>query len=204
MYACNELGLVAVAGFGGDTAHGTLWPGVTVEIVDEQGIPSPYGQPGAIRIATDSMVDGYLDDPETTARMFRDGWFYPGDVGILRGARRLQVLGRADELLNVGGEKISPANVEELIMAEAGIDDVGVCTIPDAEGVEQLCVAVSGELARDPQALERVGRLVGHAGLGNLFVVGVPQIPRTSTGKIQRALLKNAALGAIKLAKASV
>src|SRR5205814_6628803 len=180
MYACNEVGLVALAGLDG-AGPAALWPGVTVEIVDDRGNSLPPGEAGNIRIATDAMVEGYLDDAETTARMFRDGWFYPGDIGILRGARRLQVLGRADELLNVGGEKISPANVEEMIMAEAAIEDVGVCTIPDAQGVEQLCVAVSGEVATDPRALERLGRLLGPVRVGNVFVVGVSRIPRTPT-----------------------
>jgi 2,3-dihydroxybenzoate-AMP ligase len=198
MYACNEVALVAVTGFDHGSPHGALWPGVTVQIVDEHENVLPYGQAGTIRIATDAMVEGYLDDPETTGRMFRGGWFYPGDVGVLHAARRLQVLGRADELLNVGGEKISPANVEELIMVEAGLDDVGVCTIPDGEGVEQLCIAVAGEAATNQKALERIGKLLGHVHVGNVFVAGVPKIPRTATGKIQRALLRTAALDAIK------
>ena len=201
MYACNEVALVALAGFGG-TGRAILWPGVTVEIVDDRGNSLPRGEAGTIRIATDSMVEGYLDDAETTARMFRDGWFYPGDIGTLDGARQLQVLGRADELLNVGGEKISPTNVEELIMAKAAIEDVGVCTIPDAQGVEQLCIAVSGEVATDPGALERLGRLLGPSRVGSVFVVGLPQIPRTPTGKIQRALLKTVALEALTQARA--
>jgi len=201
LYACNEVAVVAVTR-PESGAHGALWPGVEVEIVDERGTPLPHGQTGAIRIATDSMVEGYLDDPETTARMFRDGWFYPGDVGVLQGPRRLQVLGRADELLNVGGEKLSPAELEEQIIAEAGIDDVGVCTIADAEGIEQLCIAVSGTIATDTKALERIGQLTGAARIGKVFVVGIGQIPRTSTGKIQRALLKTAALAAVRAARA--
>jgi len=201
MYACNEVALVAVRGVDG-AAAGALWPGVEVEIVDEHGRPLPVGQAGAIRIATTSMVEGYLDDPETTARMFRDGWFYPGDLGVLHGARRLQVLGRADELLNVGGEKLSPADLEEQISVEAGIEDVGVCTIADAEGIEQLCVAISGAVAQDQCALERIGRLTGATRSGNVLVVGLSQIPRTATGKIQRALLKTAALEALRQARA--
>jgi acyl-coenzyme A synthetase/AMP-(fatty) acid ligase len=171
-------------------------------VVDERGNMMPQWQAGTIRIATDSMVEGYLDDPETTGRMFRDGWFYPGDVGVRHGARRLQVIGRADELLNVSGVKMSPVDLEERIMAEAAIDDVGVCTIADAEGVEQLCIAVTGAVATDTKALERIGHLTGAARLGNVFVVGISQIPRTPTGKIQRALLRTAALEAVKAARA--
>ena len=85
---------------------------------------------------------------------------------------------------------------------EAALEDVGVCTIPDAQGVEQLCIAVSGEVANDPKALERLGRLLGPVRVGGVFVVGVPQIPRTPTGKIQRALLKTVALDALTQARA--
>jgi len=111
------------------------------------------------------------------------------------------VLGRADELLNVGGEKLSPADLEEQIMAEAGIEDVGICTVPDAEGVEQLCIAVSGAVAKDQRALERIGQHRGDTRMSNVFVVGLNLIPRTPTGKIQRALLKTAVLDAMRLAR---
>jgi acyl-coenzyme A synthetase/AMP-(fatty) acid ligase len=200
-YACNEVGLVSVRGADGGPS-GALWPGIEVEIVDERGHPLPTGRAGTIRIATDSMVEGYIDDLDTTARMFRDGWFYPGDAGVLHEARRLQVLGRGDELLNVGGEKLSPADLEEQIMAEAGIDDVGVCTITDAAGIEQLCIAIAGAVATDTKALERIGRLTGAARISNVFVVGISRIPRTPTGKIQRGTLKTAALEAVKAARA--
>jgi 2,3-dihydroxybenzoate-AMP ligase len=200
MYACNETALVAVTRFDGGPAQGILWPGVQIEIVDERDHRLPYGETGTIRIATDSTVDGYLDDPETTARMFRDGWFYPGDLGILQGARQLQVLGRADELLNVGGEKISPANVEELMLSQTELADVGVCSIADAEGLEQLCIALPGEAATDRRLLARVEHLLRHVRIGAVFVVGVPEIPRTETGKIQRHLLKAAALKAVRMA----
>lgn len=198
LYACNEVALVAVTRAG--AGYGALWPGATVEVVDEQGGLLPPGQAGAIRVATDSMVEGYLDDPETTGRMFRGGWFYPGDIGVLHGVRQLQVLGRADELLNVSGVKISPSDLEEHIMSETGIDDVGVCTIADPEGVEQLCIAVSGASAEHQPALERIRQLRGELRMGNVFVVDVTPIPRTASGKIQRALLKTAVLAKVRLA----
>jgi acyl-CoA synthetase (AMP-forming)/AMP-acid ligase II len=134
--------------------------------------------------------------------MFRGRWFYPGDVGVLHGGRRLQVLGRADELLNVGGEKLSPVDLEEQIMAEAGIDEVGACTIPDAEGVERLCIAVSGAVAADTKVLARIGRLVGAGRTDGTFVVAIGAIPRTPTGKIQRGLLKTVAREAARVARA--
>ncbi|HLZ78147.1 MAG TPA: class I adenylate-forming enzyme family protein [Sphingomonas sp.] len=201
LYACNEAALVSLKQ-GESGTSGALWPGVQVETLDEGGNLLPPGQAGMIRIATEAMVEGYVDDPETTARMFRDGWFYPGDIGVLDGGRRLQVLGRADELLNIGGEKYAPEHLEEWIMTETGIDAVGLCTIADANGVEQLCIAVSGAVAKDKRALERIAQVTGAARSGNVTVVGVDKIPRTPNGKIQRALLKSAVLEALRRAGA--
>ncbi len=200
MYACNEVGLVAVT-HGEGEAHGALWPGVEVEVVDEQERPLPHGQPGTIRIATEAMVEGYLDDPETTARMFRGGWFYPGDMGVLYGARRLQVLGRTDDLLNVGGEKLSPVDLEERIIAAVHTDEIAACTVPDREGVEQLCIAVKSGLPGEQGIADQITRILRPVRTGQMFVVVVPEIPRTASGKIQRSRLRSVALEALRRAK---
>lgn len=196
LYACNEVGLVSVRQ-GESGGLGVLWPGVEVEAVDDRGNRLPPGQPGTLRIATDSMVEGYIDDPETSARMFRDGWFHPGDLGVLAGDRQLQVQGRVDELLNVGGAKLAPEHLEERIISAMGLEDVGICTIVGADGVEQLCIAVAGAIASDGRALERIAQLTGAANTGNVSMVGVGAIPRTPNGKIQRALLKSMVLQAL-------
>jgi acyl-CoA synthetase (AMP-forming)/AMP-acid ligase II len=56
--------------------------------------PLPEGAAGWVRVKSDGLFSGYLDDPETNRRMIRDGWFYPGDVGMLLGDRRVKILGR--------------------------------------------------------------------------------------------------------------
>jgi acyl-coenzyme A synthetase/AMP-(fatty) acid ligase len=190
MYGSNEVGFVSSARCAGEP--GVVWPGVRVEIVDDRDRALPLGQLGRIRIGTDCMVEGYLDDPEATRRMFRDGWFYPGDLGILQGPRLLQVVGRSDDLLNIGWNKIMPETVEALILEIAEVADAGVCSLPNADGIEEICIAVSGVRIGDPELAERIGRALGRLQLGKVHVLKLRDIPRNDGGKIERDRLKSA------------
>ena len=91
---------------------GIVFPGVQVEVVDDNHLPL-IGQPGLIRVKSGGCIDGYEDNPGATATRFRDGWFYPGDIGVMLGPRSLKLLGRADDLINVVGHKINPEHIEE-------------------------------------------------------------------------------------------
>jgi acyl-coenzyme A synthetase/AMP-(fatty) acid ligase len=144
------------------------------------------------------MVDRYIDDPAATERMFRDGWFYPGDLGSLAAPRRLVVVARQDELVNIGGIKISPATIEASIAAHAAVADVGVCTMRSADGTEELWIAVSGADGNDSALLQRISDAVRHLPLGHFGVAKLARIPRTATGKIQRGLLKDALAGSLR------
>jgi acyl-coenzyme A synthetase/AMP-(fatty) acid ligase len=96
-YSCNEAGTVASVGQDGVC---TLRPGVEAEIVDEQGAPVPAGEVGQLKVRTAGMVEGYLDNPEATARSFRGGWFFTSDAAILLEPGKLKLVGRVDEILN--------------------------------------------------------------------------------------------------------
>ncbi|HYC14667.1 MAG TPA: AMP-binding protein, partial [Stellaceae bacterium] len=86
MYGCNEVGFIGSSGLR-RTGNGLdVWPGVAIEIVDEEGRVLPWDQPGRLRVRTESMFAGYIDDPQMTQRMLRDGWFYSGDMGAARPA----------------------------------------------------------------------------------------------------------------------
>ena len=126
-FGANEIGGISCRQVTSGDRFGIVWPGVEVQVVDETGRPVPSSEPGQLRIRSESMVAGYLDEPETTRRHFRDGWFYPADVAILDGPRRLKILGRGDELLNISGAKLVPGDLEELVMRHAAVGDVGIC-----------------------------------------------------------------------------
>jgi acyl-CoA synthetase (AMP-forming)/AMP-acid ligase II len=136
------------------------------------------------------MVDGYLGEPELTRRHFRNGWFYPGDMGVLGGPRRLRVIGRGGELLNIGGAKSRPDDLEAIVIHHVGADDVGICTLPNREGIEEIYVAVSGARCGSEELLARVKRAFEGQALGAFYVAVLPAIPRSAGGKIQRAALR--------------
>jgi long-chain acyl-CoA synthetase len=193
-YGSNEVGFVFSARGDGEPGVGAIWPGVQVEIVDEDGRILPMGVGGTIRVRTDAMVDGYVGDPGATARMFRDGWFYPGDTGRMPGRDQLEVIARDDDLLNIGGNKVSPLQFEEMILRATDVTDAAVFSAREASGVEELWVAVVGGRTSDAELLTLITRALNRRGtVGRFHVVRLPSIPRTPTGKIQRSLLRQRA-----------
>jgi acyl-CoA synthetase (AMP-forming)/AMP-acid ligase II len=190
MYSSNEAGFVSSAR--GTAEIGTVWPGVRVEVVDEHDRPLPFGEAGRIRVQTDCMLDGYIDDPQTTARIFRNGWFYAADIGILHDAHRLQVIGRSDDVLNIGWRKIAPETIEDMVLKVVKVGDVGVCSVPNADGIEEICIAVSSPPVGDEELLRRITDAFRGFQFGRFRVIKVPDIPRTPNGKLQRKILKDA------------
>ena len=196
-YGCNEIGFISSTGTDDEAARGMLCPGVRVEIVDERDWPLGIGETGRIRVKTDTMVDGYLGDAAATERMFRDGWFYPGDLGTLLSPRRLAVVGRQDELLNLGGIKVPPAQIEAAIAAHAPVADVGVCEIANGQGAKEIWIAVSGGGSRDELLLQQIGESLRSIPLGTFRIAKLASIPRTATGKIRRDALREALAAAL-------
>jgi acyl-CoA synthetase (AMP-forming)/AMP-acid ligase II len=149
------------------------------------------GQPGRIKIKSDSLVDGYANDPEATARVFKDGWFYSGDMGTLVGPRRLKFLGRLDDILNIGGIKILPTTLEDLVVGTRLVAEAGVTSIPGPDGIHEICIAVVPEASVDLAAITReITGKIWPAALGRAHVMAMSMLPRTETGKLQRHRLR--------------
>ena len=191
LYGSNEA--ADVCSTRGTAELGSVLPKVEVEIVDESHRPLPFGEVGQIRVKTDCMVDDYLDDPETTRRKFRDGWFYAGDLGILHGARHLQYIGRSDDLLNIGWRKLLPSALEELVLQSVDVGDVGVCSLPDADGIEEICVVLSDARCGDRELVDQITKAFRRFQLGQFHTIKTDRIPRNANGKIERARLKRSA-----------
>jgi len=117
-YGSTECGTISIADPGEhDEAEsvGRPVPGLRLEIVDERGRPLPDGETGHIRLQVPGMTAGYFNDPEQTSRRFRDGWFWPGDMGMLRPDGSLIVKGRADDMMNLNGINIFPIEIESVL-----------------------------------------------------------------------------------------
>ena len=197
IYGSSEGGYISSRSVASEV--GTIWPGVRVEVVDDNDRPLPFGEIGHIRVQTDYMKGDYPDRPRT-AGQFKDGWFYANDVGILHDSRRLQVLGRSDDLLNIGWRKFAPDALEELVRPAVQADDLAVCSVSNSDGVEEVCVAVVNPRDDDAELLRRVADVFRSFQLGRTNIFKAISIPRTANGKIQRQRLKESVARARRIA----
>lgn len=116
--------------------------GTTIRVVDAHSQDAPVGQTGEVWVRGPTVTRGYLDNPTETARSFTDGWFHTGDLGLLSADGYLTLTGRIKELINRGGEKISPARVEAVLGAYPGVLEAAVFGIPDPKYGERVAAAV--------------------------------------------------------------
>ncbi len=165
--------------------------GFRLEVVDAHDAAVPAGQPGQVRIQGPAMIDGYLDDEPATARAFRNGWFYPGDLGRLTPDGQLIHLGRSDDMMIVNGINIYPAEIEQVLTAHPAVREAAAMPLKHAVHQDVPVCAVSlVEGARvDAQALLSFARerLGAHA---LQQVVMLDRIPRNDRGKPDREALK--------------
>jgi O-succinylbenzoic acid--CoA ligase len=169
---------------GGVVYDGRPLPGTTVRIVSET-----HG----IEIDGPTLMRGYRLDPAATQAAFTDdGWLRPGDAGWLDDDGRLHVLGRLDDLINSGGEKVWPQEVEIALATHPGVAEVVVAGRPDPEWGQRVVAFV---VPTDRDAPPSLAELRDHAA-GTIArfkapheLVVVERFPRTSSGKVVRAAL---------------
>ncbi len=184
-YGAQEIAVVATMD---EEGQGALLPGVEAEVVDDAGHPV-LGQPGRVRVRAAVSVGGYIDDADATARMFRDGWFYPGDLAVMRDRRTLKIIGRVDDTLNIKGIKFAPGPAEEKLRSTFPVDDLCLTSLANAEGSEELCVVVVPGDAGNIADIQAALPTLVPANFGKVHVIAVPAIPRTATSKVRRAEL---------------
>jgi acyl-coenzyme A synthetase/AMP-(fatty) acid ligase len=192
-YGAAETGAVASGDARATTeipgAVGFVLPEAEAEIVDDKDQPLPRGREGIVRVRTAQAADRYFGDPETSARHFRDGWFYPGDIGYLREDNMLVVGGRQESLINVGGDKINPEIIEELLASFPAIADCAVINSADELGIDKIHALIVPRAAFAESDL----RSFCAAKLQRVFVpvrfIAVEKIPRNDMAKIERGKL---------------
>ncbi len=167
---------------------GQIAPGSVVEIVDEDDRPLPQGETGRIRHRSPGMSRGYLGDPETTSKNFKEGWFYPGDLGFIREDGGLSLAGRESEVLNAGGVKIDPNRLDHAAMAHPKVIDACSFNYPGESGLEQIGLALVTEDDVDVEALiADLKAEFGHA--APTLVARIDEVPRNAMGKPMRRTL---------------
>ncbi len=173
-------------------------PGVRVEVVDAAGQPLSAGVQGEVRLSGDRVASVYLDDPQESARAFRDGGFYPGDLGRLLPDGLLLIDGRVDDRMNLGGAKFLPNLLDEVALSCPGVVDAAAFAAPDAQGLDECWLAVvRGE---DFQRARLVELIASH---GDVFppvrFAWIDEIPRNGMGKVDRRRLRADTLAALGL-----
>jgi acyl-coenzyme A synthetase/AMP-(fatty) acid ligase len=163
-------------------------PGAVLEIVDADDQPVPVGTVGRIRYRTPGMAEAYLGDVDASARAFRDGWFYPGDLGRLREDGGLTLAGREAEVLNAGGVKVDPNRLDDFALRHPGVVDACSFEYDVDSGLRRIGIALVTRDDFDAQPL--VVALQAEFGVAAPKLVSrVDAVPRTATGKPRRRAL---------------
>lgn len=187
VYSSNETG--PIASLEGDGCYAVV-DGVEARIVDEAGRPLPQGEVGWIEVRSVQHRISYLWDDALNARHVRDRWFLMNDLGSIPAPGRLKVLGRVDDMLNIGGVKIPPGPIEDALKSIDGVRDAVLLPIENARGVTTLYAAIEHLPGADVQALLPEVRAIVAPQSRTYGVCFEVSLPRTETGKVQRSLLQ--------------
>ncbi len=168
--------------------------GYEFKIIDpDTGQALPAGCPGEILMRGYMITRGYYKKPEATAQALdAEGWFHSGDTGLLRADGHLQFIGRYKDMLKVGGENVSPAEVEGFLLAHPAVAQIAVVGAPDARLSEIAVAFVVAAEAHAPSAQELIEHCKGKIASFKIpkHVFFVEALPATPTGKIQKHLLR--------------
>lgn len=168
---------------------GRASPNVTITILDEAGQPLPVGEAGEIAISGDVVMSEYWLDPELSAARLGPHGLASGDLGRLDDAGYVYLLGRRDDVINVGGRKVVPDEVEELLRTHPAISDAVCVAMPDPV----LGHCVEAHIVRDGAVdaavlLEWLRPQLEDYKLPRAFI-DIDVVPKTTSGKIQRQLV---------------
>lgn len=188
-YGAREFGRIATTYPGGHAdaleTVGTPVPWIDLEIVDGDGKALAAGEVGEVRVRSECMTREYYRDPVATSRHFRNGWFYPGDLGSLTPGRALCIHGRTDDMMNLNSIKIFPAEIERVLEEHPAVRAAAAFAksstvhgdIPVA-AVELQNSAKVGIEELMAHARERLGVRAPRR------IIVVDALPRSATGKI--------------------
>jgi o-succinylbenzoate---CoA ligase len=165
----------------------------SVKIIDEHGEPAAPGEYGEIVVSGPTVMQGYFNDPEATARVLRNGELHTGDIGYLDDDGDLFVVQRRSDLIVSGGENVYPAEVEQAIRAHPAVVDACVVGLDDEDWGQRVAAAV---IVADGAALTEAEliafcreRLAGYKLPRRVLLVDA--LPQTASGKVSHAAVKD-------------
>jgi benzoate-CoA ligase family protein len=181
-------------------ASGIPVKGHELRILDDEGAPSPVGSPGQLWVSGSAAATGYWCRSEETRRTFVGNWVATGDLYSVDAHGVYRHLGRRDDMLKVGGEWVSPAEVESVLLGFEGVAEVAVVGATGADGLMlavAFAVPLPGTALNVDDVLARCrSELAGYKRPRRLLVVDT--LPKTATGKVIRADLRREAALALR------
>ncbi|MBI3678515.1 MAG: acyl--CoA ligase [Proteobacteria bacterium] len=176
-----------------DAASHTIAPSRIVHVVDDEERPLPAGETGSVRIAVLKGTTSYYQDEEATRTFFRNGFFYPGDLGVFDASGRLTLQGRVTDIIQVNNMKFAVAPFERKLQTRLRTEDVCIFSAQTGGMDEELYVAVQGNPGFDAAALKAIAR-EELARFPHVIFRFVPEFPRNESGKVLRHELKEQVL----------
>jgi acyl-CoA synthetase (AMP-forming)/AMP-acid ligase II len=160
--------------------------GVDVATMDESGNLLPRGAKGEVVVRGPNVIDGYENNPAANATAFVDGWFRTGDQGVIDGDGYLALTGRLKELINRGGEKISPLEIDDVLLRHPAVAEALAFAVPHKTLGEDIHAAlVLKAPATERELREHCAALLADFKVPRAFHI-LEQLPRGATGKPQR------------------
>lgn len=165
-----------------------------LRVVDAQGSEVPHdGQTlGEITASGNVIMKGYYNDPEATAKVIRDGWFYTGDAAVVHPDGYIEVRDRLKDVIISGGENISSVEVEGILLRHPAVEEVAVVGCPHekwGEAPRAFLVLKAGASATEEEMREFARGKMAHFKVPHSFDF-VRELPKTATGKIQKYVLR--------------
>jgi acyl-[acyl-carrier-protein]-phospholipid O-acyltransferase/long-chain-fatty-acid--[acyl-carrier-protein] ligase len=186
---------------------GRTVPGVAAKVVDDQGHDLGTDQPGMLLISGANVMKGYINQPDKTAEVMRDGWYVTGDIAKIDDDGFITITGRESRFSKIGGEMVPHLRIEECLQQALGGDTeeegelkVAVTSVPDEKKGERLIV-LHTQLKQTPEQLTAALKAMG---LPNIYIpsvdsyLQVDSIPVLGTGKLDLRGLKELAVERIR------
>ncbi len=160
-----------------------------IQIVDDTGEEMPTGEAGHIRYRSPGVSDSFYNDPEASAEAFRDGWFYPGDIGKVDDEGLLYLVGRAKDVIIRSGINIYPGEIEQVLLGHEAVQDAVAVAWPHAERGEDVAVFVIVNDTVDEDVLLDYCRqyLASYKVPRGIFFID--ELPKTPLGKVIKSEL---------------
>jgi long-chain acyl-CoA synthetase len=176
-------------------------PGVQLSVRAEDGSALRAGEPGLLWIGGPHVSQGYWDDPVLTARSFSDGWVCSGDIADIDEAGSVRLHGRKDDMINVGGFSVSPDEVEQVLNEHPTVQEAACVGVPDPRKIAGCVVrtylvkAAGRPQVTDAELSDWVAERLEPYKVPRQYV-WVEELPRTASGKLIRATLRDEAAAA--------